>query len=358
MAEGIYGAGLRTASLIKELTLGGPQHHWLLLSNREIAGLPTGDHIETLVFGNTLRNAVALKWWYDHTLPEKLRKLNVDVLVGLGGVISNKRVVPQIMLLHNWLEYPGGFEKGLHGNGWFKKRMRPMLEKADAVLLDYKERPGLEGFLDKQESKWKETGWFGKVNGPDAVTENTNSLKQQLTGGKEYFFCEAGWQNQEQGLALLLAYAAFKKRMQSGIQLVLLGSPSNPEAWQKKLASFRFKTDVSVISPGTFPRITLLTSAFANIYLPDHEALSPLIDSMQAGAPLIAEPYPVFTTVAGESILFTGKEPGESLSDRMMQIYRDDAEREKRRRQAMDKSKALTLQNTTGNLLKLIEDGF
>ena len=360
MAEKMEGAASGATLLLKDLIMSTTHHHWMLMSNKPIADLPSATHIETLVFGNTLKAAAARSWWYDRTLPDYLRKCKAERFIGFGGIISTTSTVPQLLMLHNRPENQAGFSEKFVPDAWYRKRMVPMMEKADHILVDYKERPGVAAYFENEayNRKWQETGWFGNLGLPDAATDTTNTLKKQLTDGREYFFCEEGWRNTEKGIAILLAYAAFKKRMQSGLQLVLLGTPDDPEAWQKKLGSFRFKNDVKTVPSGSFSSKELLSQSFACIYLPEREDVSPLISAMQAGVPLIAEPQDVFTAIAGDSILYIGKEPGETLSDRLMQIYRDDSAREQRRRKAMEKSAELTLQNTTAKLLKVIEGSF
>ncbi len=348
--------------LLPYLLQAGAKHHWLLLSNKPIEGLPEGDHVECMVFGNALQQAAAKSWWYDHTLPDRLRKYGVDLFLGAGGIISKDVSVPQISLLHNMLEYGGGLAQYLKDHRWFRKRMEILFEKSAVILVDYIERQGLSRYVDDPVvlSKLAATGWYGNTGVQMQFAEGNEYLKQQLTGGKEYFFCETGWQKTEQGLDLLLAFAAFKKRMQSGIRLVLLGEPEEAEAWQKKLASFRYREEVAVLSPDacTFSRRDLLGQAFACLHLSEQELVAPLIFAMQTGAPVIAAHFPVYKKIGGEQILFVGKEPGETLSDRLMQIYRDDTGREKRRRQAREDTSMLTPENTALQLLKQIEDRF
>lgn len=130
----------RVFSLLPFLIKSGGGHSWLLLSNKPIKGLPEGDQVETLIFGNTLNQSVAKSWWYDHSLPEVLRKQKADLFLGAGGMVSQNTVVPQVALLHNLLEYQQGLDQYIQDQRWYRKRLDILFQKSAMILVDYTER--------------------------------------------------------------------------------------------------------------------------------------------------------------------------------------------------------------------------
>ncbi len=335
--------------LIDQLLVSATTHQLILLLNKPDATLEAlkSDRVLPVLCGKPATHAAARAWWYDYTLPAVLKKHKVELLLGIYGYISLCTKIPQWLFLHDVQEPIIPDSLAGWSTLWYRQRLGNMVQKATHLFADYPAKMNDIPAFSKPDilKKILEIGRFS-VPGPLSLSqEQLDNTKQRLADGKEYFLCIEGWQHQKAGLDLLLSFSAFKKRMQSGMKLLLVGQPQNKKVWAEKMRTYRYRNDVVMLVelPHELPIGSVISAAYALLHLPLLPKTNYLLYAMQAGTPVIVNHHPVWQQVAGNSVLYYQQdEPKAQIATWLMLLYKD----ENRRRELLEEAKKITLQNT------------
>lgn len=315
------------AAILPHLLQASLEHQFFLVFDQNPpARLRSMKDITLLVLKPKADSAATRALWYDLRLPALLSGHKIDLFLGAAGYISLRSPVKQVLLLHDAL----GGEWAPSATGWpgtwFRRRLPAMMEKASLVITGT--RAQMSEFLPV--AKPKHTAVIAACNGfaieshPDEATRD--ETRHRIAGGTPYLLCREGWETPDDGIELLLAFSAFKKRQQTGMKLVLLGNPPAEKVWEEKLGTFRYREDVVVLrTPDSNEElIKILCSAYALIHLPAVAKLNYLQAAFHCGVPVITWPLPSIVELAGDAALYCTDAPGETVAQNMMRIYKDE----------------------------------
>ena len=315
------------AAILPHLLQASSDHQFFLVFDQNPpAAFKAINHINLLVLKPQADSAATRALWYDLRLPALLSGHKIDLFLGAAGYISLRSPVKQVLLLHDAL----GGEKAPSATGWpgswYRRRLPSMVEKASLVITGT--RAQIKEILPV--AKPKETAVIPACNCFAIESLPDESMKEEtrkkLTGGPEYLLCREGWESLDDGVELLLAFAAFKKRQQTGMKLVLTGTPPNEKIWEEKIKSFRYREDVIIIkTPGSNEELSrLLCPAYALVHLPVVAKLVYLQAAFHCGVPVITWPLPSILEIAGDAALYCTDAPGETVAQNMMRMYKDE----------------------------------
>ncbi len=315
------------AAIIPHLLQGSSEHQFFLVFDQNpAAAFKNMQHVNLLVLKPKADSAATRALWYDLRLPALLSGHKIDLFLGTAGYISLRSPVKQVLLLHDALSG----EKAPSATGWpgtwYRRRLPSMMEKASLVISGTHAQ--INDFLPmakpKQTAVIPACSFFSIDFQPDEkVREET---RKKLTGGTLYLLCREGWESPDDGIELLLAFAAFKKRQQTGMKLVLMGTPPAEKSWEDKIKTYRYREDIIIIdTPSANEALSkVLCSAYALIHLPASGKMFFLQAAFQCGVPVITWPLPSILEVAGEAALYCTDAPGETVAQNMMRIYKDE----------------------------------
>lgn len=361
--------------LIPHLLEKGASHEFFLVFDRKPpAGWGNSAHVTSLVLGPAATAAATRGLWYDYRLPALLSANGIDVFLGMSGYISLRAKIRQFLWLHDAL-FPCADDKATGWMGsWYRRRLPGMVKKASGIgmaatdatpvgnnsNLDMRMPENYEKIAGDNTNKGIKSvtvvgdntnngmaadrhwalpvafipGQENTGNGRGTVGDNTNRGLDAVGdypnsgfdfNGMPYFLCIAGWQTTEEAVGVLLAFSGFKKRMQSGMKLVLAGQGPGSKDWQEKLSTFRFRDDVVTLPQvSAVDAATLLSNAYALIHLPQQPQPKWLLAAMKCRVPVITHPLPAFLSLAGEALMFCTENAGEGLAQNMMRIYKDE----------------------------------
>lgn len=357
--------------LIPLLLKQGNAHHFFLISDRAFSPKWSAYQNATcLVLKPATVSAATRGIWYDIGLPALLIKHQIEVFLGMAGYISLRSPIRQFLWLHDAYYTTAGDEATGWMGKWYRRRLPAMLKKAVGIgvaAFGKSEGHGEIGAVgDNPNSGGSHMGKefalpVAFVPGRDGVDgDNTvNSVDSLNLGDMPYFLCFEGWQTMEDAMAVLLAFSAFKKRMQSGMKLVLAGNGPRQKDWKEKLTSYRFREDVVVlphISANT--SIALLQSAYALIHLPDGGHVKWLLAALQCHIPVITKALPVFWELGADALMYCTNAPGESLAQNLMRMYKDENNRTTLISKGKHIAAHMTPEIAAGKILMLLEATF
>ncbi|MBS1566343.1 MAG: glycosyltransferase [Bacteroidetes bacterium] len=181
--------------------------------------------------------------------------------------------------------------------------------------------PALPGVLAANALSWTET----------------ESIRTQYAGGKEYFLFTGDIDAPHRLLDLLKAFSLFKKRQQSNMQLVIAGYETQWTGdFEEKLATYKYRTDVAVLKELEWPEIRrLAAAAYAIVYpaITETLPLAPLL-ALQAGVPLVSSDLPVVRELTDAAEWVDNNRFEEGFSQGMMLLYKDETHRQQLLRNA------------------------
>jgi glycosyltransferase involved in cell wall biosynthesis len=168
----------------------------------------------------------------------------------------------------------------------------------------------------------------------------TESIRTQYSGGREYFLFTGDIDAPHRLLELLKAFSLFKKRQQSNMQIVLAGFETPwTDSFEDKLATYKYRDDVVLLKDLEWKEtVRLAAAAYAMVYpsVTDTLPLAPLL-ALQAGIPLIASDIPAVRAIGDIAEWADNSRFEDGFSQAMMRLYKDEGYKQ----QLVQKTKSL-----------------
>lgn len=168
------------------------------------------------------------------------------------------------------------------------------------------------------------------------------SLKQQHTQGKDFFYFDYSRANKESLLIVLKAFSLFKKWQRSNVQLLISAHPEQLAYAEAFSAHYAFKTDLVFMKEQEASEMDMMGAAYACIGMPAAPLIDPnLLRALSYPLPLLVPSYAHFRSYFGDTVLYT-EENEKDLSRLMIVLYKDEI----LRNHLLHKCQELKAQNT------------
>jgi glycosyltransferase involved in cell wall biosynthesis len=303
------------------------------------------------------------KVWYDFQLPSYLSKNKIDIFLGLSGIISLKCNVKQVLWLQDVLDSLSDTQEKSIGKSLFLRRLSIMINASDKIVVPAAGvlPVGIENSMYIAKTLVLPVGPFQPENAQMALSAKAlDSLNPDISAlvfsGMPYFLCIEGWQKTSDAVALLLAFSAFKKRMETGMKLVLAGNGPREKGFMEKLSTFAYRKDVLVLTHISNEHLSrVFSSAYCLIHLPSSPEFFHLLQALHNQVPVITTPNFAYKGMLNDCVLFSTSEPGESLAQQMMLMYKDENRRSVLINKGYALSKMMTPEEVAKKLLFLLE---
>ena len=329
LQENLEGYGYFLLETLRRITNSHPEHEFIFIFDRPFQQrFLFSSNVTGVITGPPARHPLLWKLWYDVKLPAILKKYKADLFLSTDGFCSLATSIPQCMVVHDlsFLHYPR-FIPASH-LFYFKRYLPRFLKKANRIatvsafskndiITQYNVAPDR---IDVVYSAAK------KVFQP-LSTDVRQAVKEQYSGGQEFFLYTGAIHPRKNLMNLLKAFSIFKKKQNSNIKLVLVGRL----AWKFKdfleaLKTYRYRTDV--VLTGYLPEEELakvMAAAYALIYPSLWEGFGvPVLEAMRCEVPVITSRGSAMEEVAGEAALYADPEGFHELAEQLMLIYKDE----------------------------------
>lgn len=250
--------------------------------------------------------------WQEWKLPKAIRKEKAALFIGLDGTLPKRsRIRKQVVLteldVDNHMKYVAQAERVIV----FSKVMEEaVLRRAPYVSSRLNVvQPGIP-------VAYRPLEWEERV-----------AVKEEFSGGVEYFVALGDLHPQNNILPLLKAFSALKRRLHSNMKLVLAGqsTPGGAEI-TAALASYKFRNDVVLLpdlDQATLAR--LVGGAYALVYtnrLTGYAA--PVYAALRCEVPVVAMESVAAREAGGEAVLYTNPDDLSDLAEKMSLVYKDE----------------------------------
>lgn len=328
-------------------------HQFYFISNKAVqpSSLP---NVKSILIKQQSQHPWLWKWWYNYKLPAVLKKIKAGILISADAICSLKTTVPQCVIVNDLAFYQ-------HPEWYSRQYMRFITPGIPAFLTTAKK------VFTSSESSKKEIlsrckaeenkiavipGCSSSLYRPVSPDEKSN-IKEQFTGGHEYFLFKGSTHSRNNLTNLLKAFSLFKKRQKSSMQLVLLtGEIPGKDVFAESLRLYKYRNEVKLItSPGEKETLALTAAAWCAVNLsPLYSDIFFLQQAIQCEVPVIAGNTPLANELLQDAALFASPAAVDSIAAQLMMIYKD----ENKHTELVENGKQLSRKNTGDHLWEAI----
>ena len=332
LLNSLEGFGYFTKEVLALLTRQNPEHRFHFFFDRPFHNdFIFSPNVTGHVLPPPARHPLLWKYWYDVRVSLQLKKIKADVFLSPDGQCSLTTTVPQCLVVHDlgFLHYPEGYQKS--HLAYFKRYTPKFIGKAKTVatVSAFSKEDIIKQYKTPNEKISVVYSGVKPSFGPVPFEEQT-AVKEQYTGGAEFFLYTGAIQPRKNLMNLLKAFSIFKRRMQSGMKLVLAGRL----AWKNDefltlLRTYKYKDDVVLtgyLEEGELARLT--ASAYAAVYPSFFEGFGvPVLEAMQCGVPALTSKDSSMEEISEGAGLYFDPYNVDDIAYKMMFIYKNEDER-------------------------------
>jgi glycosyltransferase involved in cell wall biosynthesis len=329
LKDHLEGVGYFVQEVFRRLAAAHPEHHFYFLFDRPYdERFVFGPNVTPIVVSPPARHPLLWRIWFDIKIPLVLRKIGADVFVSPDGFASLTTRVPQCLIVHDlgFLHQPEAY-KTIH-LGYLRRQLPRFVRRARHIgtVSEFSKKDIQEHYRVPDE---KLTVVYSAVKEGFAPLdwEARTAVKEQYTGGHEYFVYAGALQPRKNLINLLKGFSIFKKRQKSNWKLVLAGRLAwKNDEFLKLLETYKYREDVVLtgyIEEAELKR--LIASAYALVYPSFFEGFGvPVLEAMKSGIPALTSENTSMAEICGDAALyFDPKEPA-SIAGELMHIYKDE----------------------------------
>ena len=179
-----------------------------------------------------------------------------------------------------------------------------------------------------------------------ATWEERDSLKQELTGGKEYFIVNAEDNSGKNIVNVLKAFSLFKKWQQSNMQLLLVNLEDAPKI-NALLQTYKYRDEIKVIASAATPEpATFIKAAMAYICFPENDITGySTAVALQCNVPAITYDTGAVQETGREAVLYADPGNSEDIAGKMIKLYKDEKLRSRLIRGSQERITGLKREN-------------
>jgi glycosyltransferase involved in cell wall biosynthesis len=330
LKDKLEGIGYFTREVLQQLVNHHPDHQFHLFFDR--------DYQEEFLFRSNVvghkvfppaRHPLLWKYWFDIAIPYYLRKVKADVFVSPDGFCSLTTRVPQCLVVHDlgFLHYPEAYKRSHYL--YYKLNTGKFLKKASSIacVSEFTRKDIIEHY------KVKALKIHVVYSGVKSIFQPVDELEKQkvkdrFSVGAEFFICVGAIQPRKNLVNLLKAFSIFKKRLQSGMKLVLAGRMAwKNEEFTTLLNSYKYKEDVIITGYlGENDLATLVASAYGLVYPSLFEGFGvPVLEAMNCNIPVLTSKGSSMEEISADAALYFDPVQVNDIAEKLMLIYKDEA---------------------------------
>lgn len=312
-------------SHIQWMTQQQPQHKWIIFhSNKKTSARLSLPNCSFVPVKPGLKNSLLLHYWYQFKLPLLLKKAKADLFISELQAVSSRTQVPQIMIIKNGFFIANKKSSASLYLRYQQKNLLKFIQLSKSIVA-VNEWVANKIYHENLASKNK-TKVIAPILHPSfapMLWEQRDSVLNLYSNDIEYFYSYQNADTQPYMMLLLKAFSLFKKRMKSGLQLVLLQATKEDPV--KDFHLYKYRKDVHLHKLGDVAiEAAIAGASFAGIFLqPDVLSdLSPMHCIKSGNVPIVPN-VQRNQQIFGDAALYV-EDGQQSLADAMMLVYKDE----------------------------------
>lgn len=174
----------------------------------------------------------------------------------------------------------------------------------------------------------------------DLSWTETESIKTQYSGGRDFFLFTGDIDEQHYLIELLKAFSVFKKWQQSNMQLVIGGHDTAwTDSFEEKLSTYKYRNDVVLLRDlSDEAAARLMAASYAVVYPSGGDRLPlPLINAAASGIAMIASDTAINREATPAASWIDNNNMEEGFAQAMINLYKDESQKQEIVRQIREK---------------------
>lgn len=329
LRENLEGFGYFTKEVFSRITKSHPEHQFHFFFDRPFdQDFIFSSNVQGHVLTPPARHPLLWKYWFDVKVSGALRSIKADVFLSPDGQCSLTTKVPQCVVVHDlgFLHYPEGYQKSHYR--YYKFYTPRFVRKAKTVFtVSQFSKKDISNHYQTADDKIEVVYNGIKESFQPIGFEEQNLIKDQYTGGTEYFLYVGAIHPRKNLVNLLKAFSIFKRRLQSSMKLVLAGRL----AWKNNeflelLKTYKYKDDVVMTGYLEEADLTkLMASAYGFVYPSLFEGFGvPVVEAMKCRVPVLTSKDSAMEEISEGAALYFDPQNVDDIADKLMRIYKDE----------------------------------
>lgn len=267
-------------------------------------------------------------WWFNRSIPRKLKKHQIDLFLSTDGFLSMKTEVPQLPVIHdlNFEHHPEWLPE--HIAAYYRSRFPAFAMKAEriATVSQFSRQDISETYGIQKEKIDVVYNGVGEDFTPVSQDERKKA-REIWANGKSYFIFVGSLHPRKNLEGLVSAYERY--RVSGGKNdLVIVGA----SMWKESSGMSISLTDEVLSSIHQVGRLEsealnqALASAEALIFIPLFEGFGiPIIEAFKCETPVICSDVTSLPEVAGNAALLVNPRDHQAVADKMLELEQNEA---------------------------------
>jgi glycosyltransferase involved in cell wall biosynthesis len=356
----LEGIGWFTCETMKRITQAHPEHEFIFIFDRPYAKeFIFSDNITPVVLGPQARHPFLFYLWFDHRIPQLLKRHKADLFVSPDGYLSLKTDIPQLAVMHDlsFLHRPQDLP---WLKGWYYNYFFPRFAKKAAriaTVSNYSKQDIAKSFnIDASKIDVVHNGI--KKNSLELNDDEIAKIKARYSIGCPYFLYVGALHPRKNIQGLLQAFELFKSGNPNNVKLLIVGGEMHKTGGiAETFKMIRFSNEV--VFTGRVPEEELqqlFAAALALLYVPFFEGFGmPIIEAMNAGIPVICSNTTSMPEVGGDAVLYASPYDTPQIASAMEEISSNPDLREQLIKKGFEQKEKFSWDKTSSLLWRSIE---
>ena len=299
-------------------------------------------NVKSFPVGGAFKNIIFKKYWIHRGVKAILEKEKPNFFFGKHDIS------PLCSETNNIIYFE---EKNLYG----KKKFIKSIQSVSAVLVpnEFVKTKLAESFPhSRPDFILLPSGAYAIPSLENHAIEN---IKKKWADNKEYFFLDSSDVNEQQIIQALQSFSAFKKWQHSNFKLALFCPKELLKNISDKLSSYKYREDVFLLTDKESKEIdSLIAASYAVIFLNTRNNISNrMLYSYLINVPILINENEYHQSYFQDAVLYYKEN---TLSEKMILIYKNEMLRNELIVKLREKSKELTWDKISYNLLRAINN--
>ena len=285
-------------------------------------------NVTPIVLSPPARHIILFKIWFNWSVKKVLKKIKPEIFVSPDGYLSLTTKTPQLAVIHdlNFEYYSGAMPKRVLK---FYKKYFPLFAKKAKRIATVSEtsKKDISKLYHIDESRIDIVYNAAGDNYFEISEQEKKDIKQELTGGANYFLYVGSINPRKNPVRLVKAFDLFKTQTNSNYKLVFVGNKMwNYPDFEDVIKQSKFSSDIIFTGHQTQYKLNkILSSSRALMFVSYFEGFGiPMVEAMKARTAVVASNCSVMPEVCGEAALYVDPFNINDIVEKMNQISSDD----------------------------------
>jgi len=352
------GFGWYTYEVTKRLVEMHPEHTFIFFFDRAYdPKFIFGKNVEPVVVNPPARHPILFYIWFEWSIKRALKKHKADLFFSPDGYLSLGSDVKQIGVIHdiNFEHHPEDLPKS--ALNYLKKYFPKFAKKADHIITvsDYSKQDICQTYQIKSD---KITSiWNGASDAFQPISSSEKeTIKEQYTGGSEYFLFVGALHPRKNVIRLLQAFDRFKKTTTSDVKLVIVGEALWGNPTFNTAISEQYQSEVIFTGHLSLDKLTkIMAAAKVFTFVPYFEGFGiPLVEAMKCGTPVLAGNKTSLPEIGGDAVAYCDPYDVEDIAKQLIELDSNEVLRNQLSEKGLERSKQFSWDNCAKQVSKLL----